>query len=97
MSGRAEDNRLVHVAVPADPELRPRPGDLVDVEITYAAPHHLNADAGLQSLRRTRGGDAWAARRAKSDGVVRPSVSLGLPTVGVPAPLPPARSCAISG
>jgi tRNA-2-methylthio-N6-dimethylallyladenosine synthase len=97
MSGRAEDNRLVHVAVPADPELRPRPGDLVDVEITYAAPHHLNADAGLQNLRRTRGGDAWAARRAKSDGVVRPSVSLGLPTVGVPAPLPPARSCAISG
>ena len=28
MSGRARDNRLVHVAVPDDPALRPRPGDL---------------------------------------------------------------------
>jgi len=64
MSGRARDNRLVHVAVPSEPELRPRPGDLAEVEITYAAPHHLTADAGLANLRRTRGGDAWAARQA---------------------------------
>ena len=92
MSGRAEDNRLVHVAVPEEPELRPRPGDLADVEITYAAPHHLTADAGLANLRRTRGGDAWAARQERAAADVRPRVTLGMPEFGVPAPLPPA-SC----
>jgi tRNA-2-methylthio-N6-dimethylallyladenosine synthase len=61
MSGRARDNRLVHVQAPDDPADRPRPGDLATVEITYAAPHHLNADAPITGLRRTRGGDAWAA------------------------------------
>jgi len=61
MSGRARDNRLVHAKVPDDPALRPRPGDIAEVEVTYAAPHHLNADAGLANLRRTPGGDAWAA------------------------------------
>jgi len=55
MSGRAKDNRLVHVRVPEEPELRPRPGDFAEVEITYAAPHHLNADAGLRNLRRAAG------------------------------------------
>ena len=55
--GRARDNRLVHVSVPEEPQARPRPGDMADVVITYAAPHHLNADAGLVALRRTAGGD----------------------------------------
>ncbi|MDR1711840.1 MAG: tRNA (N6-isopentenyl adenosine(37)-C2)-methylthiotransferase MiaB [Propionibacteriaceae bacterium] len=59
MSGRARDNRLVHVAVPDDSASRPRPGDIADAVITYAAPHHLNADAGIANLRRTKGGDAW--------------------------------------
>ena len=76
MSGRARDNRLVHVAVPDEPALRPRPGDLAEVEISYAAPHHLNADGGLLNLRRTRGGEAWAARQAAPASV---GVSLGLP------------------
>ncbi len=94
MSGRARDNRLVHVAVPEDPALRPRPGDLAQVEITYAAPHHLTADGGLRGLIRTRGGDAWAARR---DGGGRGSaVGLGLPSIGVPAPLPVVSACATS-
>ena len=66
MSGRARDNRLVHVRVPEQPDLRPRPGDLAEVVVSYAAPHHLNADDGLLSLRRTRGGDAWAARQAST-------------------------------
>ncbi len=83
LSGRARDNRLVHVAVPEGAE-RPRPGDLADVEITYAAPHHLNADAGLTRLRRTRGGDAWAAQQAAAStpqpDVPRAArVDLGLP------------------
>ena len=68
MSGRARDNRLVHVAVPEDPALRPRPGDLAETTITYAAPHHLNADDGFTDLRRTRGGDAWQARRDGAGG-----------------------------
>jgi tRNA-2-methylthio-N6-dimethylallyladenosine synthase len=86
MSGRARDNRLVHVTVPEVGELRPRPGDIADVMITYAAPHHLTADAGLLKLRRTRGGDAWQARHTPSD-VPRQPVSLGIPTVGLPAPV----------
>ncbi|CAA9384745.1 MAG: tRNA-i(6)A37 methylthiotransferase [uncultured Propionibacteriaceae bacterium] len=93
MSGRARDNRLVHVAVPDDPALRPRPGDLAETVVTYAAPHHLNADAGLTALRRTRGGDAWDAWRAAAP--VSSAVGLGMPSVGLPAPLPPAQGCAV--
>ena len=84
LSGRAQDNRLVHFT-PA-PDATPRPGDLVDVEITYAAPHHLVSDVPASNLRRTRGGDAWAAHRAAPP-ARRSSVSLGLPAIGMPAPL----------
>ena len=41
-----------------------RPGDMVTVEITYAAPHHLVADGPVLDVRRTRSGDAWEARTA---------------------------------
>jgi tRNA-2-methylthio-N6-dimethylallyladenosine synthase len=105
MSGRARDNRLVHVTVPDDPALRPRPGDLADTEISYAAPHHLNADRGLVGLRRTRGGDAWAARHIGGGAVSastssggprsRGGVVLGMPTIGVPDPLPETAGCAV--
>jgi tRNA-2-methylthio-N6-dimethylallyladenosine synthase len=81
MSGRARDGRLVHFAVG---ESVPRPGDVVETVVTYAAPHHLNADGLPLSLRRTRAGDAFEAGRAPR----LPGVSLGLPTIGVPAPLP---------
>ncbi|MDR1266490.1 MAG: tRNA (N6-isopentenyl adenosine(37)-C2)-methylthiotransferase MiaB [Propionibacteriaceae bacterium] len=60
LSGRARDNRLVHVAVPDDPADRPRPGDIAQAVVTRAAPHHLVADGGLSGLERTLGGDAWA-------------------------------------
>jgi tRNA-2-methylthio-N6-dimethylallyladenosine synthase len=73
MSGRARDNRLVHVAAGED---RPRPGDLVEVEITRAAPHHLVADNGIRSLTRTRGGDAYEARLATPASA---GVPLGMP------------------
>ncbi len=95
MSGRARDNRLVHVAVPEDPSDRPRPGDIAETVVTYAAPHHLNADTGLLSLRRTRGGDAWAVRQDRGT-APRPSVALGMPSLGRPAPLAPAVACAAS-
>ena len=39
----------------------PRPGDVVTVTVTQAAPHYLLSDAPSLSLRRTRAGDAWAA------------------------------------
>ncbi|RYB94763.1 tRNA (N6-isopentenyl adenosine(37)-C2)-methylthiotransferase MiaB [Nocardioides oleivorans] len=93
LSGRAPDNRLVHFAadfsaVSADSV---RPGDMVTVEITYAAPHHLVADGAIQSVRRTRAGDAW--ERRTSSPPAASSVGLGMPSVGVPAPLPPAPAC----
>jgi tRNA-2-methylthio-N6-dimethylallyladenosine synthase len=95
MSGRAPDNRLVHFAPPgaehghSEPSAEVvRPGDMVTAEITYAAPHHLVADRVL-GVRRTRSGDAWEARTAAPKRVV----GLGLPTIGVPAPLPAAPVC----
>lgn len=77
LSGRAADNRLVHVA--RDPGVgEPRPGDLVVAEVTYAAPHHLVADRML-AVRRTRAGDAWEARQGDAEsatGVLLPMPSM---------------------
>jgi len=85
MSGRARDHRLVHVSVPDNPDERPRPGDLAETTVTYAAPHHLTADAGITRLRRTRGGDAWWSRRQvelSGPEMSRPrGVPLGLPAL----------------
>ncbi|MEO6142717.1 MAG: tRNA (N6-isopentenyl adenosine(37)-C2)-methylthiotransferase MiaB [Dermatophilaceae bacterium] len=84
LSGRARDNRLVHFSVPAGVEA-PRPGDVVEVTVTRAAPHHLVADSGVHgghfSVRRTAGGDAWAALQ-DAPGTGRPAVTLGMPSVG---------------
>ncbi len=89
MTGRAKDNRLVHVGLPtglAETE-HPRPGDMVTARVTYGAPHHLIADSGaeggLWSVRRTRAGDAWAKGRESE---VDDRVSLGIPTLRVGAP-----------
>lgn len=86
ISGRAPDNRLVHVALPEglDDEARPRPGDMVRVRVTRSAPHHLVADsalAGQWSLRRTRAGDAWQRRQAEETSMSENAVSLGMPTL----------------
>ena len=88
MSGRAEDSRLVHFEVPEGSEL-PRPGDVVTVRITHAAPFHLLADAEpgeALRVRRTRAGDAWDRAEAESCAVpshgpsgAEGKVSLGLP------------------
>lgn len=88
LSGRAPDNRLVHFALGEGEE--PRPGDMVTVEVTYAAPHHLVADSGIRSLRRTRAGEAWAARNGLPAQDGKPGVLLGLPKVGVPVEQPAA-------
>jgi len=90
LSGRAADNRLVHLGLPPGlgPADRPRPGDLVRVEVTRAAPHHLVADSGVAGgpfeVRRTRAGDAWADRAVVPEAHPsggRAPVSLGLPLV----------------
>lgn len=92
LTGRARDNRLVHFTAVDEvgAVVDARPGDVVEVEVTYGAPHHLVSDAPVRSVRRTRAGDAWEARTRAP----KPTgVSLGLPTVGVPAPLPDAPTC----
>ena len=93
VSGRARDNRLVHVAIP-DGAPVPRPGDIADVEITHAAPHHLNADAGFSNLRRTRGGDVSEARTG-APASEKPVIGLGMPSRN-PEPLKPVTGCSTS-
>jgi tRNA-2-methylthio-N6-dimethylallyladenosine synthase len=90
LSGRAEDNRLVHFEAPAGSEI-PRPGDVVTVEVTRAAPHFLIAAPSGATLpvRRTRAGDAWDRAEAESCAVpatpvdTAGRVNLGLPTIGL--------------
>jgi len=70
-SGRARDNRLVHIATEGlDPITE---GDLVTAVVTYAAPHHLVADEVIDVYR-----------REGSPGM-RPGVPLGMPGIGAPA------------
>ncbi len=89
LSGRAEDNRLVHFAIPQGAEV-PRPGDTVTAIVTSAAPFFIIADdTSRYSVRRTRAGDAWDRRQAESCGVPAAAggssgaVNLGLPTLRV--------------
>src|SRR6266536_1993 len=94
MSGRARDNRLVHFAPSG---LAPRPGDIVTTVVTRGAPHYLIADGEPVAIRRTRGGDAWAAQRDSTAGgnaaglppaggaAGAARVLLGMPAVGPPA------------
>lgn len=83
ISGRARDNRLVHLSLPEGVEYgrEVRPGDMVRAEVTYAAPHHLVADSGIQGglfeIRPTRAGQVWHERQENPDMGNR--VSLGIP------------------
>ncbi|MCX6462100.1 MAG: tRNA (N6-isopentenyl adenosine(37)-C2)-methylthiotransferase MiaB [Pseudonocardiales bacterium] len=83
LTGRARDGRLVHFApvLPGGGAADVRPGDVVETAVTYGAPHHLVADGGLLTHRRTRAGDAHATG-------ARPTTGLGLPSFGAPAPAP---------
>jgi len=84
MTGRARDNRLVHFEIPEGAET-PRPGDVVTVTVSRAAPYFLVADSVAGSkyeLRRTAGGDAWDRSQLESCGAPEPGdgkVKLGLP------------------
>lgn len=91
MSGRARDGRLVHFR-PGGTAEPIRPGDLVTVDITGAAPHHLIADSAIKAHRRTRAGDAH--ERGQTPKTEPIGVGLGLPRIGAPAPEPVATGCA---
>lgn len=92
MSGRAQDSRLVHFEVTPRSSI-PRPGDIVTVTITDAAPFHLLADDPTGApikVRRTIAGDAWDREQAESCGVPVSggaknlgSTNLGIPTLRV--------------
>ncbi|MBC7677875.1 MAG: tRNA (N6-isopentenyl adenosine(37)-C2)-methylthiotransferase MiaB, partial [Pseudorhodobacter sp.] len=78
MTGRARDNRLVHL-----PRIDGvRPGDVLTAVVTGAAPHYLRAQ-GVLHHRRTPAGDAFETGRSPRT----PGVLLGMPGVGVPASL----------
>ena len=91
LTGRARDNRLVHLAAVDGV----RPGDVVTAIVTHAGPHYLRAEGPLRSHRRTRAGDASAAGRRLATPATPggPGVSLGMPAVGAPAPFPAAVGC----
>jgi tRNA-2-methylthio-N6-dimethylallyladenosine synthase len=83
MSGRARDGRLVHFR-PDQSDDPVRPGDVVNVEITDAAPHHLIADGPLLQHRRTRAGDASEQGQTPTTR----GVGLGLPRISTHQPQP---------
>ncbi|MDU0349280.1 tRNA (N6-isopentenyl adenosine(37)-C2)-methylthiotransferase MiaB [Actinomyces sp. MRS3W] len=71
ISGRADDNRLVHAALPlglaADDYAAgaPRPGDMLTVRVTHGAPHNLIADS---SRCGAAAGEALAGDTGRSAG-----------------------------
>lgn len=85
ISGRARDNRLVHLALP-EGFIYGRdvyPGDMVRATVTHAAPHHLVADSGIQGglfdVRHTPSSEVWKARQENPE--LANTVSLGIPTL----------------
>jgi tRNA-2-methylthio-N6-dimethylallyladenosine synthase len=94
LTGRGRDGRLVHFAPQAAAtgavDGTVRPGDVVTVAVTRAAPHHLVADDGVLTHRRTRAGD----HSAEGTALTTPGVGLGMPSVGRPArPADPVPAC----
>ncbi len=77
LSGRARDNRLVHVA---DVSAAARPGDAVTAVVSAAAPHHLSASA--TGVRATRAGDAWQLT-CETHVPGGSAVALGMPSLRV--------------
>jgi tRNA-2-methylthio-N6-dimethylallyladenosine synthase len=75
LSGRARDHRLVHFTPDGETV---RPGDFVELDVTYAAPHHLVSDLPPLSIR---------PRSVAAQHRTRPvAVGLGMPSFGRPEP-----------
>lgn len=94
MTGRARDGRLVHFR-PGEFAPAIRPGDIVTTVVTDAAPHHLMADAGIGTHRRTRAGDAVEASRTPTTPPV--GVGLGIPGIGPSTSVATGGSCESGG
>ena len=77
-SGRARDNRLVHVALPGGTDAGP--GDLVTARVTHAAPHHLIADH-VVAIEHTRPSAPEHSCGPGASGAGPQPVVLGLPTI----------------
>ncbi len=69
--GKSRDFRLVHFAVDQD---QARPGDIAHVKITSAKPHFVLGET--ERVVRSRGGDAFSARKAEAE---KSGVFLGVP------------------
>ncbi|MDM7487681.1 tRNA (N6-isopentenyl adenosine(37)-C2)-methylthiotransferase MiaB [Rhodococcus sp. CSLK01-03] len=91
MSGRARDGRLVHFRPAGNVDRAVRPGDIVTVVVSDAAPHHLVADTPILTHRRTRAGDRFEQGRTPKTPPI--GVGLGLPQIGAPEPLPAPTGC----
>ncbi|MDH6291116.1 tRNA-2-methylthio-N6-dimethylallyladenosine synthase [Rhodococcus opacus] len=91
MSGRARDGRLVHFRPEGNLDGTVRPGDVVTVVVSAAAPHHLVADTPVLTHRRTRAGDSFEKGVTPKTPPI--GVGLGLPQIGAPAPLPAQMGC----
>ncbi|MFV9431163.1 tRNA (N6-isopentenyl adenosine(37)-C2)-methylthiotransferase MiaB [Rhodococcus sp. 5G237] len=91
MSGRARDGRLVHFRPEGAIDTAVRPGDVITIVVSDAAPHHLVADTPILTHRRTRAGDHFEQGRLPKTPPI--GVGLGLPSIGVPDPLPPQMGC----
>ncbi|EID80998.1 MULTISPECIES: tRNA (N6-isopentenyl adenosine(37)-C2)-methylthiotransferase MiaB [Rhodococcus] len=91
MSGRARDGRLVHFRPAGNLDGNVRPGDVVTVVVSAAAPHHLVADTPVLTHRRTRAGDFFEKGVTPKTPPI--GVGLGLPQIGPPAPLPAQMGC----
>ncbi|MFD9662614.1 tRNA (N6-isopentenyl adenosine(37)-C2)-methylthiotransferase MiaB [Rhodococcus sp. NPDC059968] len=91
MSGRARDGRLVHFRPEGNLDGNVRPGDVVTVVVSAAAPHHLVADTSVLTHRRTRAGDSFEKGVTPKTPPI--GVGLGLPQIGAPAPLPAQMGC----
>ncbi|WP_172650559.1 tRNA (N6-isopentenyl adenosine(37)-C2)-methylthiotransferase MiaB [Rhodococcus opacus] len=91
MSGRARDGRLVHFRPAGNLDGNVRPGDVVTVVVSAAAPHHLVADTPVLTHRRTRAGDSFEKGVTPKTPPI--GVGLGLPQIGPPAPLPAQMGC----
>ena len=84
-TGRTQDSRLVHFEASEGSQIA-RPGDLVTVQVTQAAPYHLLAESSpgsLYEVRRTRGGDAHDRRELESCG--SPAAGSGKVSLGIPS------------
>ncbi|QTH58638.1 tRNA (N6-isopentenyl adenosine(37)-C2)-methylthiotransferase MiaB [Corynebacterium hindlerae] len=82
MTGRARDGRLVHFAPTGNIDQHIRPGDVITVTITAAAPFFLLADSGVATHRRTKAGNMSEIGKVPTTAPI--GVGLGLPKIGGP-------------